>query len=142
MEVVPTRCTGCGTQKWVSQQDWYSEMGVGYCECGDLFDLPDFYPTEFEKVEPHYNYSSLMEMFGLMGLESQFDHCGSISTQVVKQRLDLLAGSRFHEVMQDLVELAEKLQVNITWANAQPVFKKITQGQFLGFSFIGRSQVQ
>jgi len=115
MEVVPIRCTGCNTQKWVSQQDWYLEMGNGYCECGDLFNLPDFYPTEFEKVEPHYSYSSLMEMFGLMGLESQFDYCGSISTQVVKQRLNLLAGSRFHEVMQDLIELAEKLQVNITW---------------------------
>ena len=116
MEVVPTRCTACGTQKWVSEQDWYGQQGRNwYCQCGDLLDMPDFYPTEFEKVEAHWTYSSLEEMFDLMGLGSQFDYCGSISTEVVKQKLNRLAGSRFHETMTQMVELAEKLQVNITW---------------------------
>jgi hypothetical protein len=116
VEVVPTRCTACGTQKWVSEQDWYGQQGRNwYCQCGDLLESPDFYPTEFQKVEAHWTYSSLEEMFDLMGLGSQFDYCGSISTEVVKQKLNRLAGSRFHETMTQMVELAEKLQVNITW---------------------------
>ena len=111
------KCDECGKQQFVSYEDY--NRGAR-CECGyDIWNV-DFYPTEFEKVEAHYTYTSLGEMFRLMGLPTtdetgEFPYYGELPVTEFASRLDRLEGTRYYALMVDMVALASRLNVDISW---------------------------
>jgi hypothetical protein len=114
------KCEHCGAQRFVGHSEYMNSHDPITCECGEyIFDV-DFYPTEFEKVEAHLSYTSLSQMFSLMGLPTEdetgdFLYCGQLPASEFASRLDRLEGSRFYGLMVDMVALAYRLEVGISW---------------------------
>lgn len=114
------KCQDCGAQRFVTHSEYMNSQDPVTCECGEYIFEIDFYPTEFEKVEAHFTYSSLAQMFMLMGLPTEaetgeFLYCGELPASEFASRLDRLEGSRFHGLMTDMVALALRLEVGISW---------------------------
>ncbi len=116
------KCDECGAQRFVGYREYMDSTELLKCnECGEHLFHIDFYPTEFEKVEAHYTYTSLGQMFTLLGLPTvdaetgEFPYYGELPVTEFETRLHLLEGSRFHGVMVDMVDLAKRLNVGISW---------------------------
>jgi hypothetical protein len=101
----------CGIISFISWNEYLYDSVT--CKCGsDIYNV-DFYPTEFDKVETHLAYSSIKEMLDILGLD--FDYCGEISTAVLASRIDRLKGTRYYDLMTDMVKVAQMLNVDISY---------------------------
>ena len=118
-KVDPTahKCS-CGRISFVAWNDY--AYGSPECECGEALYNIDFYPTEFEKVEAHFSYSSIGEMLNALGLPTEdesgeFRYSDVLPTDVVASRLNRLEGTRFYGLMTDMVSVAQMLGVDISY---------------------------
>lgn len=119
---VPAVCAYCKVTQWVAYEEFYAPRGYYSCmTCGEQYSFnPDFYPTEFPLTEMHLTYGSMHDMLAIMGVAqdslNEDPYCGRYEVNYLKGRVDRLKGTRYHQSMVEIVNQAEKLGVDITWA--------------------------
>ena len=107
----------CGSEKLLSYEEYVYDHNSLDCSCGWMYELPEFYPTEFKWEEASWTYSHIFRVLKELGIQLSDDqYDGFLDPSFVLRHLHKVTSMNDRETMANIAQLAVKLGVNIFWA--------------------------